>query len=47
MRLKTESETIKHFLFKSGELQTVFENGQIIKEWSLSEIRARINQSLQ
>lgn len=30
-----------------GELQTVFENGQIIKEWSLSEIRARINQSIQ
>lgn len=29
-----------------GELQTVFENGQIIKEWSLSEIRARINQSI-
>jgi nicotinamide phosphoribosyltransferase len=30
-----------------GELQTVFENGKIIKEWSLAEIRARINQSLQ
>lgn len=29
-----------------GELQTVFENGQITKEWSLSEIRARINQSI-
>lgn len=30
----------------TGELHTVFENGQLIKEWTLSEIRENVNQTL-
>ncbi len=31
---------------KTGLLQTVFENGKIVKEQSLSDIRAQINKHL-
>ena len=31
---------------KKGLLQTVFENGKIVNEQSLSEIRSRINKQL-
>ncbi|MCX4260615.1 MAG: hypothetical protein OSJ33_05040 [Muribaculaceae bacterium] len=31
----------------TGELQTVFEDGRLLKEWTLSEIRNNVNQTLQ
>lgn len=31
----------------TGELQTVFEDGKLLKEWTLSEIRNNVNQTLQ
>lgn len=31
----------------TGELQTVFEDGKLLKEWALSEIRNNVNQTLQ
>lgn len=31
----------------TGELQTVFEDGELLKEWTLSEIRNNVNKTLQ
>lgn len=31
---------------KTGELQTVFKNGKLVKDWNLSEIRSNLNQTI-
>lgn len=33
-------------LENSGYLQTVFENGKLIKDWTLKEIRENVNRSI-